>query len=130
MYRNLERSKGIKGFDESFISTTDMINDLIYIDGRVIYPFKLKAGKYEFFRWTLPEAGYYQKSMNHFSIQFDVVAGRVNYIGNIVMIAEGGLYSLNVRDGSDVDVPVFLEEYKNVPNDNVFTNVATFSGFK
>jgi hypothetical protein len=130
MYRDLNSSKGIKGFDESFISTTDKINDLIYDGSRVVYPFKLKPGKYEFFRWTLPEFGTYYESTNDFSIKFEVEPGVVTYIGSISMFAVGDRYQIGVKNEEVLDVPVFLNKYPNVELGEIVVRIAEFNGFK
>lgn len=129
MYREKSDTKGVRGLNERFISTTDSINDLIYRDLRIIYPFRLKPGRYEFFRWTLPEVGYYSASTNDFSIEFEVLPGVVTYIGSIFMVVKDSNYRIGVLDESRDDIPAFLAHYKNVSADQVAVRVGEFKGF-
>lgn len=129
MYRNLDSGKGVKGLNENFISTTEKFNDLIYNGIRIIYPFKLKPGRYEFFRWTTPEFGPYTQSTNDFSIEFEVLPGAVTYIGNIILYARDSRYSIKIRNESEPDIRDFLAEYPRIKREDVKTRLSIFKGF-
>ncbi len=114
MYRDLTEDKGVKGFNESFISTAEITG--VIQDGRTqIYPFTLKPGKYEFFRWTTPEVGHYTASKDDFSIKFEVLPNKATYIGQIKLhTSSDKKYLIKVVDNEEQDVGVIMKKYKNI----------------
>ena len=95
---------------------------------------KLPAGRYFFTEWfntTCNQYGYCstQGSKKDFPIFFDVPEKSINYIGEI---SQTNTYSflfisksdISIQDKSERDMPIFLEQYKNMKQDMIKTNLA------
>lgn len=123
MYHPVSSSKGVRGLNERFISTAGLMN-LIRIDNAVLYPFELPAGEYEFFRWTTPEYGLYEFSVQDFSVRFTVVPGKVTYLGNLGLYTRAGnRFALRVRNEYGRDVHAFLGRYSAVSASDIVVNL-------
>jgi hypothetical protein len=119
MYRDLREGKGSRGLNERFVSTTDMLNQLIKYDDTVIYTVELPAGEYEFFRWTTPEAGTFIRSTHDFSVKFKSVAGKVSYIGNIFVFMAGRNYGILIRDNRAKEITLLRQHFQNIREDQI-----------
>ncbi len=127
MYHKTDKHKGIRGFDERFISTAKITRPIM--DGGVfIFPLLLEEGEYEFFRWTTPEFGLYYYSINDFSLKFTVVDGKVNYIGNVKLGIEGeDDFYLEVVDREGRDIDKVLSSYSKISRSNIVSSLMSNS---
>lgn len=82
------------------------------MDCALIDFFNIPAGEYEIYSWrslkTTLSSGWREKPKNEFSIPFSVEAGKVNYLGQILLDND---YSISFQDMKERDIPVLHVSY-------------------
>lgn len=121
------RSKqhGESKFQKFAASQTGNDFELIYHEGRTLYPFMLAAGEYEFYSWGQSTANSHRTRSAPFSIQFRVDPGKVTYIGSIEMKLETrNRYNLKIKDRALEDIGIYRRQVKNISYGDIRKSIA------
>ncbi len=111
-------NKGILKFDQNMFDRIE--SDIPGIDGKLIL-LELPAGEYNIYRWFISQGYIGLESMSGFKMRFNVVPGKITYIGELNNDREsGGIFgiglgriSFNIKDSKERD---FKEIKKHYPN--------------
>jgi hypothetical protein len=125
MYRDITKSKGIKGVYERIVSTgehPDVSEPMIDGDTRMI-AVVLPEGEYELYRWRAAAPFGYREPVKDFSVRFRSVAGRAVYIGNLLMPIDSKHFWLFVRDRRESEIPLFLKHYPKITDTQIETHL-------
>lgn len=97
---------------------------------RLIF-FELPAGKYEFYE-GIDINGPMQERTAPFSIPFQVVAGKVQYLGGIQYdrTLQASKHKMIISDLSSRDIPALLEKLPKINEDDVDAQLVTVSDAK
>jgi hypothetical protein len=125
MYRDLTKGKGFRGgpTERWMMTTVTGVTEPIQDGDTWIMAVVLRQGDYEFYRWTQPEAFFYNESITDFSVRFKALAGKAVYIGDLHMTRDDKRFRLAARDLRERHVPLLKAQYPNITDAQIETHL-------
>jgi hypothetical protein len=125
MYRDLTKGKGFRGgpTERWVMTTVTGVTEPVQDGDTWIMAVVLRQGDYEFYRWTQPEALFFNASITDFSVRFKALAGKAVYIGDLHMTRDDKRFRLVARDLRERHIPLLKAQYPNITDAQIETHL-------